>query len=382
MDSDRKQPPRRRGYREQSQRDAYDDFDYDDYDYEPAYEKPRRKRPLPRRPPKKRRTWPVLLMGCGLGVLLTVLGAAAVVLFTIHSTQGGSIPTLPIINNSRTFTRQEKQTLPALNSLTQLQVCDKVGNVSVKVDSTIPAPMLTVDKTVQANSQSAADQAFQSLTIQIAPTQTITNLSCSKSPLTPTAQTGSNSFLTVNVTFPATGNLVRANNDAVNLSLVLPSTSIQSDGPQLAVNIEAPVGNIAVDGLSGILNITGGTGNVSVSHAALADTSQIDTGEGNVTFNGLLLLPGNTNASAHYFIRSEQGTLDVTLPSNTNTTLDANTNVGSISSDFPITIKPNSDGSASYRGPLTPSATPSTSVVLVVDVSTGNIKIHQLQSSS
>jgi hypothetical protein len=385
-DRGRRQPPRRRTYGERSQRKNRDDYDYDEYDYElDDQEEPRRQRPLParqrQRPAKKRSMWPLLLMGCGLGVLVTVLGAALVVFLALRTSQGGSIPSLPILNTTKSFTKDEKQTLASLTSLTQLQVCDKVGNVSIKVDQSVSVPTITAHKTVQANNQASADQAFQALAVQAAPAGTITKLSCLQSPATATAQANANSSLTVNVTFPDSNGLVRVNNNTVDLAILLPPATVQSDGPQLALNVEAPVGNISVDGLSGLLNIRGGTGNVSVSHAALADNSNIDTGQGNVTFNGLLILPGGTNATAHYFIRSEQGTLDVTLPTGTSATLDANTNVGTITTNFPITIKANSDGSASYNGPLTASTTAPNSVV-VVDVSTGNINIHQLQSSS
>lgn len=387
-DRGRRQPPRRRAYGERSQRKNRDDYDYDEYDYElDNQEEPRRQRPLaPRqrqrqRPVKKRSMWPLLLMGCGLGILVTVLGAALVVFLAVRTSQGGSVPTLPILNTTKPFVKDEKQTLASLTSLTQLQVCDKVGNVSIKVDQSVSVATITAHKTVQANSQASADQAFQALAVQVAPLETITKLSCLKAPATPIVQASANSSLTVNVTFPDGNGLVRASDNTVDLAILLPPTTVQSDGPQLALNVEAPIGNITIDGLSGLLNIRGGTGNVSVSHAALADNSNIDTGQGNVTFNGLLILPGGTNATAHYFIRSEQGTLDVTLPAGTSTTLDANTNVGTISTDFPITVKANSDGSANYNGPLTASTTAANSVV-VVDVSTGNINIHQLQSSS
>jgi hypothetical protein len=391
MDKGKNQPPRRRRvYRQPSPRqENYDD--YDDYEYElddEVEEVPRR--PLPPRSPrpsqqrarKQRRVWPVLLTGCGLGVLLTVLAAAAVVFFAIHTTNG-NIPSLPIISNTQNFSYDEKPTFPTLNSLTQLQICDKVGDVSIKVDPQAQTPIITAHKVIQATSKSAADQADKSLAIQVASPEKISNLSCLKSPAIANAQNApGGTALTVNVSFPDNGGLVHANTNRVDLSIILPPSLIQSDGPTLSLDVEAPVGNITVDGLSGLLTILGGTGNVMVSNSALTTNSQINTSQGNVTFNGFLILPTGTNPSAHYFIRSEQGVLDVTLPSNTNVTLDANTNVGTITSDFPIASKPNSDGSVSYHGPLTSSPTISDSVVLVVDVSTGNIKIHQLQTAS
>jgi hypothetical protein len=376
MDSRKNQPPRRRVYREQPRRD--------DHDYEPDYEEPRR-RPLPARsrPRKKRRAWPMLLTGCALGVLVTVLGAAAVIVVTIRNTQGNTFSNIPIISATSKFTKVEKQSLPQVGVLTQLQVCDKFGNVSIQVDPNTTTPTITANKTVQAVNQTAANQAFQNLAVQVAPPQTITTgMTCTQPSPTPTTQASPNSSLLVNVVFPGNSGLVRENTNSVDLTILLPLKSVQSNGPTLSLDVEAPVGNITVDGLSGLLNIRGGTGNVSVSNAALADNSHIDTGQGNVTFNGFLILPNSPGTSAHYFIRSEQGMLDVTLPSTTNATLDANTNVGTIKCAFPVTVTPDNNGSASAHGPLTTS-TPSTNApVLVVDVSTGNINIHQLQSAS
>lgn len=379
MDSRKNQPPRRRTYREQPRRTHYDD--YDDYDYEPDYEEPRR-RPLPARPRphRRRRTWPMLLTGCALGVLVTVVVAALVILLAIRNTQGDGLSNIPIISTNSKFTKVEKQSLSLAGALTQVQVCDKFGNVSIKVDPDATKPTVTANKTVQAANQTAANQAFQGLAVQVAPPQNITTgMTCTQNSGTPAAQSTPNSSLLVNVVFPGNGGLVRENTNSVDLTIVLPPKSVQTNGlilPQ--VDVEAPVGNITVDGLSGILNIRGGTGNVSVNNAAIADNSHIDTGQGNVTFNGFLILPNSPNTAAHYFIRSEQGALDVTLPATTNATLDANTNVGAITCAFPVTVTPDDNGSASAHGPLTTSTPSTNSPTLVVDVSTGNINIHQL----
>jgi hypothetical protein len=380
MDSRKNQPPRRRVYREQPRRDNYDNHDYDDY--EPDYEEPRRRSlPARTRARRKRRTWPMLLTGCALGVLVTVLGAAAVIVLAIRNTQGDAFPNIPVLSPNSPFTKEEPYPLPLTGALTQLQVCDKFGNVSIRVDPDATKPSITAKKNVQATDKAAADKAFQSLVVQVAPLQnTTTKLTCTQSTPAPTTQTSPSSSWLVNVTFPGDSTLVRENTNSVDLTILLPPTSMKSDGLTLPlVDVEATVGNIAIDGLIGVLNISGGAGNVSVSHAALADNSQIDTSQGNVTFNGILISPNSPNTTAHYFIRSEQGTLDVTLPSTTNAMLDAYTNVGTIKCAFPVTVTPEDNGTASAQGPLTTS-TPSTNApVLVVHVSTGNINIHQQQ---
>ncbi len=154
-----------------------------------------------------------------------------------------------------------------------------------------------------------------------------------------------------------------------------------ANGPSTSVDVEAPIGDINVDGLSGVLNIRGGTGNVTVKHAILVDGSHIETAQGNVAFNGFLAAPQTDNGKgAQYIIQSEHN-VDVTLPGNTNVILDANTNVGKISSDFPINVT-NANGAMSYNGPLNTTASTSTqsSSTLVLDVSTGNVTIHRSQT--
>jgi hypothetical protein len=57
--------------------------------------------------------------------------------------------------------------------------------------------------------------------------------------------------------------------------------------------------------------------------------------------------------------------LDVTAP-----------NQGKITSDFPLAIKKNSDGSSNYFGPLLPNTQPAAFLTLTVDVA-GNITLRK-----
>ncbi len=149
----------------------------------------------------------------------------------------------------------------------------------------------------------------------------------------------------------------------------------------MLVNIEAPIGDITLDGLGGLLNIRGSNGNVNVNHAILLDGSHIETGQGNVTFNGLLVVPTDGQTPARYMISSEQGMIDVTLPGNTNVILDTNTNVGNIHSEFNAPIQGGGSNGVNYYGPLdtTTAATTTPTAVLSIDVSSGNVNIHKAQ---
>ncbi|MBA2678392.1 MAG: hypothetical protein H0U76_08375 [Ktedonobacteraceae bacterium] len=375
------------------------------YDDEEEYEARARRRPSPSKrgtssrrplpPQRKRSVWPALLGGCALGVFLVVLAAALVVIFAVRNLQGGgSIANIPGVISMKSFSKEERQQLPP-TQFSQVLVCDQVGNVTLRVDPTITKPVVALKKTVRAANQNDANKAFQQIGVEVQPPNTITHpLTCARSQATPTVSstvatpsvnsstsasaTGAAATLTVNVLFPNSD----VSNHSVDLNIALPPGALVSDnGPSIPVNVEAPIGDITVDGLSGVLNIRGGTGNVTVKHAILVDGSHIETAQGNVIFNGYLAAPPTDSSAAgngqtaRYIIQSEHD-VDVTLPDNTNVLLDANTNVGKITSDFPITVT-NENGAMSYHGPLNAASPIKSSATLVLDVSTGNVAIHK-----
>ena len=357
------------------------------------------RRPL--RPQRKRSVLPALLGGCALGVFLVVLAAALIVVFAVRNLQGGgTIANIPGIISMKSFSKEEKQELPP-SQFSQILVCDQVGNVTLHVDPTINKPVVALKKTVRAANQNDANKAFQQIGVEVQPPNTITHpLTCARSQVTPTVSStpavtpsptssppasttgvSTATTLTVNVLFPNSD----AANHSVDLNIALPpGVLVSENGPSLPVDVEAPIGDITVDGLSGVLNIRGGTGNVTVKHAILVDGSHIETAQGNVTFNGYLAAPqpdtsaGGNSQTARYIIQSEHN-VDVTLPENTNVLLDANTNVGKITSDFPIAVT-NQNGAMSYHGPLNAAAPIKPSATLVLDVSTGNVTIHKFSA--
>jgi len=291
---------------------------------------------------------------------------------------------LPGLGTLQTFTHADTQQIP-LTTISQVQVCNKIGNVSVMVDPRATGASITTKKIVHANNQDDANQEFKRIGIEVQPPGTITTaLTCARLQATPSAtstptpvQGNPDSMLTVNTTVPNSEGLLHSGNDAVDIAITLPITTLPTTGPSMLVDIEAPVGNVTVDGLSGTLTVKGSTGDVTVTHAILVDGSRIGTDQGNVTFNGRLVVPP-VGQTAHYMILSEQGSINVTLPESTNVILDANTNVGSINSEFNIPVQNNNgSGPASYHGPLTPNAGIQPSSTLVLDISTGNVNIHK-----
>ncbi len=377
---------------------------YDDEEEEYIYQR----RQQPQRPPRRKRrvrrrrsVWPALLIGCGLGILLAVLAATAVVFFALRSVPGmvpvGGLKGLGGVNglnNTKIFTQQQSQSFQ-LTNLNQLQICDEIGNVTVDTNTTnnAMATTVTTEKIVHSANQTAANQEFGRIAVTA---QTSTgNSACASSsnPTQPTAGTTnttpqttqttptSSSAFFVNATVPDNNGILRGTNDAVNVTISVPTTLLSNAGTSFLLNINAPIGNIAVDGVSGNLQLKGSSGNIMVSQAVLALGSHLETAEGNVTFSGALAIAQNTStangAPTSYILQSEQGNIDVTLPSAVNVTIDANTNVGKIiATDFALPVQ-NSNGSMSYNGPLLPNSTNKASNVLVLDVSTGNVTLHK-----
>lgn len=399
----------------------YED-EYEDYSEEAGYDErpaqPRRSRPAPRRatrsssqpdglpverpyrrpdpvrsqrprqiqPVPKRRVWPTLLIGCVLGVVLVVGVLALLVFLGINTVQnGGHLGGLPGLPQTKLYTKTEMQTV-ALSQLARIQICDTIGNVTLHVDPTATKATITALKTVKTTSEANAANLMQRITIAIqspqatdcaqqAPTATPT---IPMSTATPTALPGASTpstdtthALTVAVSLP------QPLDNQVDLDIALPLTAIQSDHPSIALTIAAPTGNISVTGLSGTFNIHGGTGNIDVKQAILTDGSQLETSQGDIAFAGFLLLPDNAQTSARYLLRNETGTITVTLPESTHVTLDANTNIGTIKSDFPLALKNTGNGPDNYHGPLNGDAGTTPLATLVLDVSTGNVHIQK-----
>ncbi len=384
-------------YWEEPEEEYYEnEYDEEDGEYDEEEEEYYEPRPQPRRRrrarPRKRRIWPTLLMGCGLGIFLVVLAAAAVVFFAIRSIPGvgsqNGLGGLGTINNGTAYT----QTIPIapiqLNTLTQIQICDKIGNVTLTTSSDPNANTITVTatKVVQTSSQSQANQEFQRLSVETQPPTTLTTTpTCTAQTAVPTATTGqgtSNSTLTINAIMPDVSNMLHGASDSINIAVTLPSNLVQQAGPGLSVLINAPLGNITMDNVSGNLQVKASSGNIKISHAVIEIGSHIETGQGNITFSGVLGQSSTANGqTARYLFQCEQGNIDLTLPTTTNVTVDANTNVGTIGGDFHLAVQ-NSNGITTYNGPLSSTAgTPPANLLLVTDVSTGNITFHALQSS-
>ncbi len=352
--------------RSRSQGDyGYDDeYDYDQYEDE----RYRRSRARPRTqrhqsPRRKRRTWPILLLGCLGGVVLVVATVAVFIFVAINRTAGtlplpaGGSSNIPGIGGSSpsTFTKTDVQQLPVNGKIAQVQVHNQIGNITLNTDPAAQEVSVTTFKTVKAANQNAAQSDFSNMQAQ--------------------ASIDSTNTLTVSASVPSgSGSLLGSHNDTIDLTIVLPASSLNNGNSPMPVDIETSVGNVQISGLNGVMTVKDDIGNVTVQQAQLFDGSHLETGTGDVSFNGAL--DTTLNSQANYKIQCEVGNLNVTLPATTNVVLDANTNVGNIKSAFPINAQ-SSDGSGNYYGPLLPNASPAPTVTLVLDVSSGNIGIEK-----
>lgn len=314
-----------------------------------------------RRPRKPRRVWPWLLFGCLGGILLIVIGIGIAAYLAVRSTTGGGIGIGGIgIGNTSTYTQNKSQSVP-LSGITQLQIHNQIGNVTITVDPNATTPTVNTTKTVKASSQSNANSQFNSIAVQIEPAGT---------PAT---------TLAVNASVSDNSSIFGNHNNSVAIVITLPpsvntgGTPVVLNGGSTVSNVTS-VGNVTITGLNGVLNVKNDIGNITVQHAMLSPGSTLGTGTGNVTFNGTLdIASGSSSHQSIYTMQSEAGNLDVTLPANINVTLDAYTNAGNITTDFNLSQIKQQDGS--YNGPIIYGTTPN--ALLKLHVSSGNVALHK-----
>jgi hypothetical protein len=368
----------------QRQPDYYRDEVYDDYTYPQQRNRPladpevaefdrRALRPRtsisPSQRPirRRRRVWSTLLIGC-IGGMITLALIVGVIAFVFLRSAPITIGGVGKTNFTKPLLQQSLSITP---NVTQLQIHNRVGNITIMVDPTATQGTLNGVMKVQAGNSSDANKEFARIKVDVH---------------TSTDQ----STLTVNATVPDTsGGLLAGSSDSVDLTIVLPP-SVNTIPPfTLSANIAA-AGDISVQNFNGLLTLTDNTGNIMVKHGLLVEGSCLQTNNGNAMFDGALSIAANTDAgripcttsttqNPHpwFAIKSGKGTITVNLSAETtNLALDASTNNGKINSgEFGLNIQQNSDGSASYYGPLTPGTSPT--ALLVLTVSTGDINLHK-----
>ncbi len=199
-----------------------------------------------------------------------------------------------------------QQTLPITANVTQLQIHNRVGNISIMVDPTATQGTLTGVMKVQAGSSSDADKEFGRIKVDV-------------------TTSSDQSTLIVNATVPDTSSgFLASSSDSVDLTIVLPQTVNPS--PPFKLSLSANIiasGNITVQNFNGLLSLTNNTGNIAVSGGLQSEGSCLQTNGGNVTFAGNLvtgqaadtgLIPCTTNTTqnTHPWFSFKSGTGSVT----------------------------------------------------------------------
>ncbi len=300
------------------------------------------------------------------GIVTIALVAGIGWFFLIHTLQV-SFPGLGI-GTSKYTDIQHTVPLNITSSITQLQVTNNAGNITISDNSAITTGgTLTYVKKTQASSSGNAASDFIHIQVQVQP---------GKSAACPAT-----SCLTVSASLPATIP------GSVDLTLVLPA---QSPTPPFMLNAQTQTGKIIVQGFNGLLTLTNNIGDINVAGSLLATGSCLQTVKGNISFAGTLETatppainpcqenPVTSSGSSQpwYSMKAGTGNIDISLNSaSANILLDATVfNQGKISSEYPITIP--SANPPSYTGPLLPGTHPTAMLLLTVD--TGNITLHKV----
>jgi hypothetical protein len=324
-------------------------------------------------PPKqrahRRSIWSTLLIGFIGGIVMIALVVAIGWFFLVHTLQV-SLPGLGIGTSKFTDTQQTIQ-LNITPNITQLQVINNVGNITISDDNAQhTGGTLTYVKKTQASSSSNAAGEFGRIRVKVQPGN---STACPKA-----------SCLLVNASVPTN------TPGSVDMTIVLPA---QNPTPQFVLNGKTQTGTISVQNFSGLLTLTDDTGNINVNGGLLAAGSCLQTRIGNVTFAGTLetatppainpcqgnLITASSSSQPWYSIKSGTGNIDVTLNSlSINIILDANIfNMGQlIPNQFPIAIQ-DPGGSPSYSGPLVPGTQPTARLLLSI-ATKGNITLHKV----
>lgn len=292
-------------------------------------------RPLqqtPRRPRRRGRRWFVWLIGCLLGVLLLALLACALV--------GGLVVGIALkLANEVTATTTTTQSF-AVSQFPSLNIQNASGSLQVQQG---PAGVVSVQITRSARdtSQSAASADLDGITVN-------------------TTQMGDT--IAISTDFPD-GSLF-ASSSSVNLLLTVP--------PNTTIAADVTAGDIQISGISGLFEVTGGAGDITLHDVALADGSSIHMAMGSVTMQGAVM------ANAAVDISVSTGDVNLQLPADTATQLDAHTSLGAIHvSGWPMpTTRINSLGTDA-EGPLGAQATPTTGAIHI-RVDSGDITVSQM----
>jgi len=150
----------------------------------------------------------------------------------------------------------------------------------------------------------------------------------------------------------------------VDLKVVVPNNTI--------LQLQTDSGDININGVEGQMTLKTNSGSINTSNDVLSGSSTMSTRSGHISFDGTMGTGGS------YQFQSNSGTVDLTVPSTPAFHVDATTDTGSITSDFPsVSIQKNSSGSGSKASGDVGGNSQGQAAKVTITTGSGDINLHQ-----
>lgn len=134
------------------------------------------------------------------------------------------------------------------------------------------------------------------------------------------------------------------------------------------LQLKTSTGEIDVNGVTGQISLTTDTGSIHASHDSIKGSSVLQTNTGSISFDG------SVDVNGKYLFQADTGSVDITLPNTPPFHVDATTDTGAISTDFPeLTVQHPDPTGANIHGDV--GASPNVTVILKTD--TGSITLNK-----
>ena len=148
---------------------------------------------------------------------------------------------------------------------------------------------------------------------------------------------------------------------------------LQVTVPQNAIlQLTTDSGNINVSGVDGQMKLITNSGSIDASNDVMSGSSALTSHSGDLTFDGTI------GANGTYQLLTNSGTVDLTVPSTPAFHVDATTDTGSITSDFPsVSMQNNSSGSGSKASGDVGGNSQGQAAKVTITTGSGDINLHQ-----
>jgi putative adhesin len=184
-------------------------------------------------------------------------------------------------------------------------------------------------------------------------------------------------------TVKESGMMGNANNIKVNLTQdtnLINASVLDGQPGSVDFNVTVPQGadlqlltnsgDINVTGVTGKMTLTTESGSINASNDVISGSSSITTTSGDIKFDGTIATTGT------YQFQTNNGNVDLTVPSTPPFSVNATTSSGSITSDF-STLQPSTDGSGSSANGIVGGGSSQPGAKLTINVVNGDISLRK-----